>query len=404
MLFNYKGFDTLGNVTKGSIDAKTLDEAKQKLKNNGIFYQEIAEQLPGIRELSGLFHTSAIPSKKLSSLSRDLSIYLHSGVTIVNAIKLASTQHQDDVRLKRFLEAVSTMLNEGKSFYTSLESQNIYTLPEFYIQSILVSENGGMLEEVLAQMAVYLKEQERLIKQIKGALTYPSFIIVVSIVMIAFMLTVVVPKISTIFESMGQDLPGITTAVVVSGTFLSQFWLVIMIALLVTVIAFTHGMRTNQEFRHTIHRYLLSLPFFGKIIEYFELSRFSYIISILIRSGVPFVQAVKLSANTLNNSVLKEIFISSSDRVVEGEKLSNALRKASYSITPSFIEAVALGEETSEIAKIMENLSELYFEENKDKITYALSLLEPSMMLFVGASIGVIVIAMLLPIFLMNIQ
>jgi general secretion pathway protein F/type IV pilus assembly protein PilC len=147
----------------------------------------------------------------------------------------------------------------------------------------------------------------------------------------------------------------------------------------------------------------LKTPFFGDIVQSSELGRFSYIASVLIRSGVPFVQTVNLGANVLNNSVIKEKFLSASSKVVEGSKFSNALTKGGFKIDRSFVQAIALGEETSQVSNILQNLSDLYFEENRDKIGIFLSLLEPMLMLIVGGVIGFIVSAMLLPIFSMNI-
>jgi general secretion pathway protein F/type IV pilus assembly protein PilC len=149
---------------------------------------------------------------------------------------------------------------------------------------------------------------------------------------------------------------------------------------------------------------MLKIPLFGNLTESSELARFSYISSVLIRSGVPFVQTINLAAKILKNSVIKETFEKASKKVVEGGKLSTALHNANYPINSSFVQAIALGEETSEVSAILQNLSELYFEENKDKINMLLSLLEPVLMLFVGGTIGFIVTAMLLPIFSMNIQ
>jgi general secretion pathway protein F/type IV pilus assembly protein PilC len=147
----------------------------------------------------------------------------------------------------------------------------------------------------------------------------------------------------------------------------------------------------------------LKIPFFGKLLESSELGRFSYISSVLIKSGVPFVQTINLAAKILKNSVVRELFEGASNKVVEGGKLSNALINSKYKIDQSFIQAIALGEETSEVSPILSNLSELYFEENRDKLAVFLSLLEPFLMLIVGGIIGFIVTAMLLPIFSMNI-
>jgi general secretion pathway protein F/type IV pilus assembly protein PilC len=162
-------------------------------------------------------------------------------------------------------------------------------------------------------------------------------------------------------------------------------------------------MKQSKVFAYGVHKLMLKLPLFGDIIQKSELARFSYIASLLTRSGVPFVQTVNLSANILNNLVLRELFLESSKKVVEGKLLSNALNDSKIKIDYAFIQAIALGEETSQLDNVLTNISELYFEENRDKISMLLTLLEPSLMLFVGGSIGFIVAAMLLPIFSMSV-
>lgn len=162
-------------------------------------------------------------------------------------------------------------------------------------------------------------------------------------------------------------------------------------------------LKKSTKFKYAFDKFLLKLPFFSKLIEYSELARFSYMNSILIKSGVPIVQAINLSANILKNTVIKKIFLDASKSVVEGKRLSTLLAQSSgYKIDESFIHSVAIGEDTSRLSEILNSLASLYNESNKDKTDIFLSLLEPIFMLFVGTTIGFIVIAMLLPIFSMN--
>jgi general secretion pathway protein F/type IV pilus assembly protein PilC len=162
-------------------------------------------------------------------------------------------------------------------------------------------------------------------------------------------------------------------------------------------------MKKSHSFAYAIHAMILRLPLFGQIAQKSELARFAYIASLLLRSGVPFVQTINLSANILNNLVLKEIFVSSAKKVVEGKLLSSALNDSKKKVDYAFIQSIALGEETSQLENVLTNMSELYFEENRDKISMLLTLLEPALMLFLGGSIGFIVAAMLLPLFSMSV-
>ena len=403
MIFKYDGIEKNGNKTKGTIEANDLEDAKKRLRSKQIFYTSIKQEKPSIFDKLDLSRKYKLTSAELSTLSRDLSIYLKAGISILNALRLASNQYSQNKKMKSFIDTITTLLDEGKSFYQAIETQSIIELPVFYKQSIKVSENSGILQDVLLELAKFLKDQDRIFKQVQNAFAYPTFIIVISIFAVTFMLSYVVPKITSIFAQMKQELPPITKFVVNAGNFISQQWLWIIIILLFFIIGFTLLLKFSLKFRFTIDYIKLKIPFFGAIIRVSELARFCYISSILLRSGVPFVQTVNLAAKILNNSVLRETFEKASQKVVEGSKFSNALAKSSYQVEKSFIQAIALGEETSEVPTILNNLSTLYFEDNKDKISLFLSLLEPALMLVVGGVIGFIISAMLLPIFSMNI-
>ncbi len=403
MIFKYKGIDAKGKKVSEKMEALSLSDAKLKLKAKKIIYQKIEEDSSFSLTNISFNRKYKIPVKELSSLSRELSMYIRSGITIVSALKIVQTHYEKNPKMKLFLTTVSRHLDEGKNFFTALDTQTVVILPEFFKQSIKVSESGGILDEVLLELSRFLKEQDRINKEIKGAFAYPSFMIIISLLMISFMLAFVVPQITGIFESMDQELPKPTIFVIAMGDFFNNNFTTLLGAIVSLVITFVLLMKKSYTFAYTVHSILLKLPLFGEIIQKSELARFSYIASLLTRSGVPFVQTINLSANILNNFVLKEIFVKSSKKVVEGKLLSNALYEHRSKVDYAFIQAISLGEETSQVDNVLTNMSELYFEENRDKISMLLTLLEPALMLFVGGAIGFIVAAMLLPIFSMSI-
>jgi len=404
MIFKYKGINAEGKKLSEKVEAISLAEAKLKLKAEKIIYQRIEEEQPSLFSNLEFSRKYKIPAKELSALSRELSMYIRSGITIVSALKIVQTHYEKNKKMKLFLTTVSTHLDEGKNFFTALETQTVVELPAFYKQSIKVSESGGILDEVLLELSRFLKEQDRINKEIKGAFAYPSFMIIISLVMIAFMLTFVVPQITGIFEQMGQELPTPTKVVIAMGDFFNENFKLILAIIFALVAAFMFLMKKSYIFAFSVHKLILKIPLFGEITMKSELARFSYIASLLTRSGVPFVQTVNLSANILNNYVLKELFVEASKKVVEGKLLSSALNSSKTKIDHAFVQSIALGEETSQLENVLTNVSELYFEENRDKISMLLTLLEPALMLFVGGSIGFIVAAMLLPIFSMSIS
>jgi len=404
MIFKYKGINQEGKKVSDRVEAVSLTEARLKVKAKGIIYQSLEEDTPAFYEKFEFSRKYKIPPKELAALSRELSMYIRSGISIVAALKIVQTHYDKNKKMKLFLSTVSTYLDEGQNFYTALEAQTIVELPAFFKESIKVSESGGILDEVLLELSRFLKEQDRIHKEIKGAFAYPSFMIIISLVMIAFMLTFVVPQITGIFESMDQELPMPTQFVIAAGDFFSNNFQLILVLIFAFVVLFVTLKKKVHAFAYLVDKLILKLPLFGPIAMKSELARFSYIASLLTRSGVPFVQTINLSANILNNLVIKELFVGASNKVVEGKLLSNALNQSSIKIDNAFIQSIALGEETSQVENVLTNVSELYFEENRDKISLLLTLLEPALMLFVGGSIGFIVAAMLLPIFSMSIH
>ncbi len=402
MIFKYSGIDRDGKKASGRIEANNLEEAKKRLKSKGIFYNKVSEASQSFIQRLERLRATEIPAKKLSNLSRNLSIYLKSSIPILQAIKLAKSQ-TDETKMLDFLTSIETMLDEGKSFYHALDSQTALVLPDFYKQSIKIAEENGVLGDVLGEMATFLLAQDRIVKQISQAMIYPLFIVAISIIMVSIMLTLVVPKITSMFVQMKQEIPQLTQFVIASGDFLGAYWLYISILLLIAMVLFSFMMKTSKAFKFSVHLILLKVPFLGRVIQTSELTRFSYIASVLLRSGVTFVHTIRLAGNTLNNIVLKEKMLNASKLVVEGKKFSSSLvNDKRFKIDKSFVQAIALGEETSEVAPILENLASLYQEENQDSINIFLSMLEPALILFVGITIGIIVTAMLLPIFSLN--
>jgi len=252
-------------------------------------------------------------------------------------------------------------------------------------------------------MGDFFSSQSEVKKQATNALIYPSFIFIVAIGMTAFLITFVVPKITQIFEDTGQKLPAITKFVLAMSDFFTNYWIHTLVVLILIVALFQFSYSKILGFRKLVDKFLLKLPAIGNIIQNYELGRFSYILSLMLDSGVSYAQAVQLASTTFNNSALKDTFNKASAKVIEGNKLSVALyRTKGTQPKKNFLQSLALGEESSSVSSVLKSLSKLYTEENKDKIKVLLSLMEPFMMLFIGLIVGVIVLAMLLPIFSMS--
>ncbi len=401
MQYKYKGLNAEGKKVKGVIVAGSFNEAKQILKSQGIFYQSI-EEGGGTALLSNL-KKRPMNGALMSAFSKELSSYIDSGMTIVTALKLMYNQHKNEKKYASFIEEVKKQVEEGKSLYVALNSQSVYELPDFFLQSINVSGQSGKMGEVLSTMGDFFSSQGEVKKQATNAMIYPSFIFLVAIGMTAFLITFVVPKITQIFADTGQKLPAITKFILGMSDFFTHYWLHVLLVLIAIVAIFQLAYSKVAAFRKFIDAMLLKLPVIGNIIQNYELGRFSYILSLMLDSGVSYAQAVQLASTTFNNSALRELFDRASAKVVEGNKLSVALfRTKGVKPKRNFMQSLALGEESSSVSSILKSIARLYNEENKDKIKVLLSLMEPFMMLFIGAIVGTIVLAMLLPIFSMS--
>jgi type II secretory pathway component PulF len=396
MKFKYVAFNKEGKKEKGFIEANDLNEAKSQLKNLIIL------DIKPINSFSVDFNFSKkVDKKELSKLFLILSLYLKASIPLVNAIKLTKNQ-LDNPKLIKFLDYIEKDIKEGKSFYIAIESQKIISIPPYIVNSIKVGEESGKLAVVLLEMSKFLKDEDKIFSKTKQALIYPLFIIVVAVFMVSFMLTTVVPKIVKVFENLNQKLPSITVFVINSGNFLKQNYLLISFIFIGFIFSFILCYKKLYKFKLFIDSFLLKIPIFKKIIISKELGRFSYLVYILTSSGVNYITAINLATNTIENEKIKKVFKKALDEVIEGKKLSVSLAKAGFDFDKSFLQAVALAEETSEVAEILKNISEIYFEENETRINTILSLIEPILIIIVGGIIGLIVTALLLPMFSMN--
>ena len=400
MLFKYKGINKLGKNVNGEIEATGIDDAKQKLKSNNILYKTV-QKSTAFKTTN--FKAQSMSGLLLSNFSKELASYLGSEMTILTALKLLAGQHKHDKKYLYFIESLITMIDEGKSLYQALNTQNVYTLPDFFIQSVNVGGEWGKLTEVLINMGNFFRGQTKIKKQVSSALTYPIFIFVVAVGMTSFLIAFIVPKITGIFKDNGQELPAITQNVLALSDFLINNYISIIVVFVLIVVGFKSLYRFNLFFHILYDSLLLKLPIFGDLIQNHELSRFSYILSLMLKSGVSYAHSIKLASTTFNSLPLKNKFVLASTKVIEGNKLSLSLQIVKgIELKRNFMQALALGEESSEVANIIQNMSEFYQSENKDKIKLLLTMIEPLMMLLIGGIVGIIVAAMLLPIFSMN--
>jgi general secretion pathway protein F/type IV pilus assembly protein PilC len=397
MTFAYTVYDAAGKKLKNTISANSLEEARSILESKNYIIEHIKAK-------KTLFKRK-MQNKALAMFARNLSIYLRSGIPLSRALYVTSSSYEGNQKLKEFTDALYDHIKSGETFAASLRMQDIYEIPHFFVYTIEIAEKSSNLEKVLIEMSNFMLNTEKVKQEVAKAFIYPSFIILVSIAMINFMLSSIVPKIITIFQSTKSELPPSTKITLMLSNFMKDYSSFLLIGFIVVILAIITILKTNKNVKKRFDKFVLSLPFLGKIMENFELGRFCKITALLLSSGVPFAQAINFSSKVYENSFLRDIFSNIAIKIVEGKSFSGALAAQSeYKMPLSFRNSIALGENSSELSYSLETLSEIYETENKDKIDIFLSLLEPMLMLIVGGMIGFIVISMLLPIFSINIQ
>lgn len=407
MIFAYKGINKSGQKERGRIEAKDLQDAYRKVKELGVFVEKIKAEnsgtfLSAIKEYA-FARYNKIPPMYMSAFAKEISIYLKSGISLLNAMTLLKEQ-QESKKQEQFITQIHKMLTEGNSFSFALKKQAVFAIPEYFIKTVEASESGGNLDKALGELSLLIRKNYEIEKNISNALMYPTFIFVMSVIILFFLINYVVPKISMIFEQMDQELPTSTKIVIASGEFMQNYGFFLLSFILLSLLGLAVALKKSQNLRYKLDASILKLPLIGKFMLVSELARFSNLLSSLLSSGVPMVQSIILSTQAFKNLALQGLFSEIKDRVVEGKSFSkamNALNKDGL-IPKSFIHTVSIGESGGDISDMLKNISELYGFDVQNKQEKFLALLEPAVILFMGVVVGFIVVSMLLPIFNIN--
>jgi general secretion pathway protein F len=385
-IFQYKGYRTDGSEVAGTLEANSLKDAVLRLKVEGLHPKDVQEAV--YRKRFGLFqrHDASL----LPSTTRQLSTLLSSGVTLMEA--LSSISEENKGLWKNMLVNIKEKVAGGSSFSKSLEEYK-KIFPEFYVSMVAAGEAGGNLDKVLSRLADFLESQHNLKSKVKASMIYPVIMICISFVVLSFLFTFVIPKITKIFKDTQSALPFITVVLItVSNVFQNYWWLFTGILLGVVI-----GLRRLKEKnRLFIDRLILRLP--GNIIQSLYFGRFTRTLGSLLEGGLPVLKALELTAKSIGNKVLELRIIDAGKRVAEGGRLSASLE----GFPPVLLQLVTTGERSGKLVEILKNAADSYEEEFSRRVQKALSLLEPAMILFMGLIVGLIVLAVLLPIFQLN--
>ena len=338
-----------------------------------------------------------LKSKDLLFWLTQLSTYLKSGIPLADSIRILNQQMNKKGQYKRAFQSISYELTMGESFSKALEKQGTM-FPALLINMIKAAEATGELEETLDDMANYYEEIDKTRRQMISALTYPSVIMVFSLAVITFIMIYVIPEFVGIYEDNNAEITGITKAVIDISNFLQHNFGNILFLIAITIIVLVMCYKKIKAFRKNIQVFAMKLPVIGNILKYNEMTIFAKTFSSLLRNNVFITESIDILSKITNNEVYKEIMYNTIDNVVKGEKISAAF-KDHWAIPDVAYYMIVTGESTGKLAEMMSKVSTYYQEMHRNLVNSLKSFIEPIMISGLAIVVGVILLAVIVPMF-----
>jgi general secretion pathway protein F len=315
---------------------------------------------------------------------------LSSGVPLMDALNSLSEENKG--YWKNMLVNIKEKVAGGSSLSKALEEYgNIF--PAFYVNMVAAGEASGNLDKVLSRMAGFMEAQENLKSKVRASMIYPFFMICVGFIVLSFLFAFVIPKITRIFKDTATALPFITVVLITISDIFQRYWWLLIGILLAGITGFK---RMREKKRVFLDKLILRLP--GNILQSLYYGRFARTLGFLLEGGLPVLRALELSAKSIGNQVLEMRVMEAGKHVAEGARLSASLE----GFPPVLLQLISTGERSGQLIEILKNAADSYEEEFSRRVQKALSLLEPALILFMGLIVGLIVLAVLLPIFQLN--
>ena len=400
-VFAYKGLTHAGKRTRGHLDAENARSARARLRADGVTPTELvhldrasapdpntgtarkALQFPSLQRVSAL---------DLAVATRQASTLVAAGVPLVACLR-ALTDQVENPKLKSVFGQVRDRVNEGSSFADALSQSPIF--PDLYVGMVRAGEAGGALEQVLERLADYLESQVRLRNKVGSILIYPAMMFLFACVVVAALVTVVLPQITELLISMDQPLPWYTEAIISLSNFTRTWWWA-MIAAGVGVSSALRAIRGTQAGSAFFDRCSLRVPVFGRLVRLVAIARFTKTLSTLLSGGLPITRALETAGEVTGNSVLADSIESARASITEGASIAQPLR-ASGEFPPLVTHMIEIGEQSGELEGMLEKVSETYEEQVETTVTRLTALLEPVLILVMVGIVLVIILATLVP-------
>lgn len=393
--FVYKARDRSGTITSGEIEGDTKTAAAAALRVRGLAVSEIDAKRGGGIEIN-LDRFTKVKSQDVTVLARQLAVMIASGLSLLRALYILEDQTVSK-KLKATIIEVRQDVEVGTSLSISM-SKHPKVFNDLFVSMVRAGEIGGNLEEVLERVAIQLEKDDNLKRTVKSAMVYPVMIGIFAMVILASMILFIIPIFKKMFDDLGGKLPALTQFMINLSNAGKSYWY-LFIAGGIGVVFLFKKWKGSKAGRRQWDIFKLRFPMqIGDIVRKIAVARFARTLGTLTASGVPILQALDITARTAGNRVISDPMVRVVERVKEGESLAGPL--ASLGVFPMMVtQMVAVGEETGALDTMLHKIADFYDDEIAAKLKALTSILEPLMMIVIGAVVGVVVIAMYLPLF-----
>ena len=391
-LFEYKGLDSSGRFLKGALESESLKTAKQELKNQGIFLQEIKIQTQAEKKPTGIFRSKKIKTKELAIFTRLLASLLRSGVPLVEALDSISRQLPNPY----FCAGVAHLknqVNEGKPFHIALKEYPLI-FDVIYVSLCESGEASGTLDSILEQIADLMEKRAGIKNKVLMALFYPGILLTIAMTVMIVLCVYVIPNLMELFEDK-ESFPWMTKVTFAFSSFLLDYWLALIIGGLSLFYVFVRWKRSSAG-KNIWDRFVLSLPVFGRLIKAADIAMFSKTLSTLLKGGVPVLKSMDIVKNTLSNSLIQQAVQKARDNIKEGEPIVEPLERSGQ-FPPVVLQMVRVGEKTGDLEDMLDQISRSYDRQVEVEVSALTALLGPVMILLMAMIIVFILMSALLP-------
>ena len=395
-VYLWKGRTTAGEIQTGELTFDSQDEVLAALRKKRIIITSVREK-PRDLKFTLPKIGSGVSTRDLAIFTRQFATMINAGLPLVQCLDILSKQTEKE----DFRAVIAQTMRDVEAGTTLAEAlakkENNKVFDELFVNMVEAGEAGGILDDILQRLATFIEKAEALKRKIQGAMVYPAVVMTVACLATAFMLIFIIPTFARMFTAFGGDLPLPTKIVMGLSSFLRSYWWV-MLGGIVGAIVMIRRYYTTEQGHMQIDKLLLKVPVLGDVIRKGAVARFTRTLGTLISSGVPILTGLEITARTAGNRVVQEAIMAARASIREGETISAPLKQSNV-FPPMVVQMISVGEETGALDDMLTRIADFYDSEVDTAVDALTSLIEPVMIVFMGAVVGGMVIAMYLPMF-----